>query len=89
MSQGTVCLVLGRASKKIVCKSEKALMCKAPILAVYDPNRETRVTAGASSVGLDAVLEQRHKSEIGDQLSMRQEHCLKLKRGTPNWKKKL
>ena len=61
MSQGTVCLVLGRASKKIVCKSEKALICKAPILAVYDPNRETRVTAGASSVGLDAVLEQRQQ----------------------------
>ena len=36
-----------------------------PVLALYHPNRETTVSADASSVGAGAVFLQRHKEVMG------------------------
>ena len=41
----------------------KNALCSSPILALFDPNRETEVAADASSFGLGAVLRQKQSNE--------------------------
>ena len=49
-------------AEQAVVALKKAVMA-APTLARYDAARETRVTTDASSVGIGAVIEQKHEEE--------------------------
>ena len=43
--------------------SVKKALCSSPVLAMYDPNRETILSADVSSFGLGAVLQQKQEDE--------------------------
>ena len=44
-------------------KRIKGLLCNTPVLALYSPERETKVTADSSSYGLGAVIRQKVENE--------------------------
>ena len=50
--------------------SVKKALCSSPVLAMYDPNQETILSADASSFGLGAVLQQKQEEELYDLYSL-------------------
>ena len=45
------------------------MMMSAPILALYDPNKDTKVNADASSYGIEGIVMQKHEDGIWKPIS--------------------
>ena len=65
----------------------KHCLVSSPVLALYDPNRETKINADASSFGIGGVLLQKQDEESGNQFLTCHVHSQKQKVDTVKLKK--